>query len=76
MVRSVADPEPIIAVGRMHGEIIDVPRGQNGFGYDSHFLIPHLGKTVAELTSQEKNLISHRALAIRSLLKQLKSFER
>jgi XTP/dITP diphosphohydrolase len=47
------------------GYIIDQPRGEGGFGYDPLFYIPRLGKTMAELTIEEKNQISHRALAIR-----------
>jgi XTP/dITP diphosphohydrolase len=46
------------------GEIIPQERGHNGFGYDPIFLIPHLGKTMAELSMDEKNHISHRALAV------------
>jgi len=46
------------------GEITTIPRGENGFGYDSIFLIPHLNKTLAELTSEEKNKISHRSAAL------------
>jgi XTP/dITP diphosphohydrolase len=49
--------------GICRGVIISEPRGNNGFGYDPVFLIPKLGKTMAELTLDEKNLISHRARA-------------
>ena len=49
LVRHADDPEPIIAEGRWHGEIIDTPRGENGFGYDPYFLVPQFGKTGAEL---------------------------
>jgi len=49
--------------GICRGVIISEPRGNNGFGYDPVFLIPKLGKTMAELTLEEKNLISHRAQA-------------
>jgi XTP/dITP diphosphohydrolase len=75
MVRAADDPEPIVAIGRLHGEIIDMPRGDAGFGYDSHFLIPHLGKTVAELASHHKNRISHRARAMRCLMQQLEQVQ-
>jgi XTP/dITP diphosphohydrolase len=49
--------------GICRGIIIDEPRGKNGFGYDPIFLVPELGKTMAELTLEEKNRISHRARA-------------
>lgn len=49
--------------GRCQGEIVRVPRGDNGFGYDPVFFIPKLGKTMAELTAEEKNVISHRSAA-------------
>lgn len=71
-VRHADDPQPIIADGRWNGQIIDTPRGQNGFGYDPYFLIPSLGKTVAELAPEEKNAISHRGQALRALVDKLK----
>jgi len=55
------------ARGEVEGVIIDQPRGNNGFGYDPHFLIPNLGKTAAELPPEEKNAISHRGRALRKL---------
>jgi XTP/dITP diphosphohydrolase len=71
-VRHADDPQPVIADGSWHGEIIDSARGANGFGYDPHFLIPALGKTTAELAPLEKNAISHRGQAIRALVEKLK----
>jgi XTP/dITP diphosphohydrolase len=71
LVRHVEDPEPLIAQGRWQGEVIDTPRGQNGFGYDPYFLLPTLGLTAAELSAEEKNRRSHRGQALRSLLAQL-----
>lgn len=53
------------AEGRCFGEIIRDERGSHGFGYDPIFFIPELGKTMAELTLDEKNRISHRAYAIK-----------
>jgi XTP/dITP diphosphohydrolase len=50
--------------GECLGEIVPVERGKGGFGYDPIFLIPDLGKTMAELSMQEKNRLSHRAKAI------------
>ena len=50
--------------GRLEGRIVDEPRGDNGFGYDPVFYIPDLGRTLAELTLEEKNRVSHRARAL------------
>ena len=72
-VRSAHDPRPVIADGVWYGEIIDQPRGSNGFGYDPHFFIPALGKTAAELLPHEKNAISHRGQALQQLLGKLRS---
>ena len=71
-VRHPDDPEPIISEGRWHGEIIDTPRGANGFGYDPYFLVPPFGKTGAELDEDTKNAISHRGQALRDLVAKLK----
>jgi XTP/dITP diphosphohydrolase len=70
-LRHAADPQPLIAEGRWHGEIIAQPRGQGGFGYDPHFWLPSLKKTAAELSPEEKNQHSHRAQALRMLIAQL-----
>ncbi|MGA7812218.1 RdgB/HAM1 family non-canonical purine NTP pyrophosphatase [Caballeronia sp.] len=72
LVRHAADPEPLIAEGRWHGEVIDDARGANGFGYDAHFLVPSMGKTAAELDPAIKNAHSHRAIALRALLARIK----
>ena len=71
-VRHADDPQPIIADGRWDGEIRAEARGENGFGYDPYFLIPSLGKHVAELPSEEKNRLSHRGQALRALVEKLK----
>lgn len=71
-VRHADDPQPVIAEGRWNGEIIAEPRGQGGFGYDPHFLLPELGKTAAELTAEEKNRLSHRGKALRVLVEKLR----
>jgi XTP/dITP diphosphohydrolase len=71
-VRHADDPQPVIADGMWRGEIIDTPRGSNGFGYDPYFLIPELGRTTAELEPLEKNAISHRGQALRALVEKLK----
>ncbi|MGV8900112.1 MAG: RdgB/HAM1 family non-canonical purine NTP pyrophosphatase [Burkholderiaceae bacterium] len=70
-VRHANDPQPIIAEGRWDGEIIAVPRGAGGFGYDPHFWLSGLGKTVAELPPEQKNALSHRGQALRELVKKL-----
>jgi XTP/dITP diphosphohydrolase len=57
-----------LAVGSCEGEIIPEERGTNGFGYDPLFLIPALGKTMAELDMEEKNRLSHRARAVQSAI--------
>jgi XTP/dITP diphosphohydrolase len=72
LVRRPDDPEPLIAEGRWHGEVVDAPRGAGGFGYDPHFLLPALGRTAAELDPAEKNAVSHRGKALRRLLALLR----
>ena len=67
-VRSANDPEPLIAVGRVVGEIATEPRGSNGFGFDPVMFIPAFGKTFAELPVTVKNTHSHRGLAARQML--------
>jgi len=71
LVRSHDDPQPLIGEGLWHGEIVDTPRGEHGFGYDPHFLLPDLGRTAAELDPAEKNRVSHRARALQQLLGKL-----
>lgn len=71
-VRHADDPQPVIADGIWRGEIIDTPRGGNGFGYDPYFLIPSLGQTTAELDPAVKNAHSHRGQALRALVEKLK----
>ena len=56
---------------RVDGEILEARRGQGGFGYDPVFYFVPLGKTLAELSSEEKNLHSHRGKAFRRLLTAL-----
>jgi XTP/dITP diphosphohydrolase len=71
-LRSADDPEPLIAVGRWHGEVLDAPRGEGGFGYDPLVYVPALGKTVAELGPDVKNRVSHRAQAAERMLALLR----
>lgn len=74
----LAEAERILAevAGRIEGQIIARPRGQNGFGYDPLFLIPSLGKTTAELTAEHKNQISHRGQASRQIVARLEQLMR
>ena len=73
LVRHADDPQPIVVEGEWHGEIVDTPRGDGGFGYDPYFLLPDLGVTAAELDSAEKNRRSHRGLALQHLIERLKA---
>lgn len=59
--------------GRCDGKIIDEKRGQNGFGYDPVFFIPELNKTLAEISMEEKNKISHRSHALKNVIEFLKN---
>ena len=66
------DGNTITARGECEGEILDAPRGSNGFGYDPLFLPDEFpGKTMAQLTAEEKDSISHRGKALRLLAKKL-----
>ena len=67
-VRHPLDPEPLIAVGRVVGEITREPKGTNGFGFDPVMWIPRFGKTFAELTVELKNENSHRGLASKRMM--------
>jgi len=59
------DGHTIEVEGRVEGEILTAPRGENGFGYDPLFYYPPLGRTMAEMTADEKNGVSHRGDAVR-----------
>jgi XTP/dITP diphosphohydrolase len=56
-----------VTTGELRGTITETPVGSKGFGYDPVFFVPELGKTLAELSSEEKNRISHRAKAFLKL---------
>lgn len=71
-IRSAEDPEPLVALGRWHGTITCTPVGDKGFGYDPLMLIPELNQTVAELSAAVKNVHSHRAIAARAMLSQMR----
>jgi len=67
-VRSVDDPEPLIAVGRVVGEITRERMGTRGFGFDPVMLLPQFGQTFAQLPTEVKNANSHRGLAAQAML--------
>lgn len=73
LVRHADDPQPLIAEGEWHGEILEVPRGDGGFGYDPLFLVPDLEQSVAEIDADLKNTLSHRGAAMRHLLDRLQT---
>ncbi len=71
LCRSADDPQPIIAEGEWHGQIIEQQQGDGGFGYDPLFFVPAYGKTAAELDAETKNGISHRGQAMQQLIERL-----
>ncbi|MDN4592656.1 XTP/dITP diphosphatase [Polycladomyces subterraneus] len=70
---AVPGEETRVVRGECHGRIVDQPRGEYGFGYDPLFFVPEEGKTMAELSPERKNEISHRARAIEKLLELFRS---
>jgi len=73
LVRHAQDPQPLIAEGEWHGEIMTAARGAGGFGYVPLFLVPQLGRSVAELEAAQKNSLSHRGQALQRLIERLRS---
>jgi XTP/dITP diphosphohydrolase len=73
LVRHATDPEPLFAEGRWQGRVIDVARGDGGFGYDPYFEDAASGLTGAEMPLAQKNAISHRGIAMRELIARLAS---
>lgn len=73
LVRHENDPQPIIAEGIWHGQWQPEPMGEHGFGYDPHFYLPTHQCTAAQLLPEQKNSISHRALALRDLLAKIQA---
>jgi len=67
-VRSPNDPEPLVAMGRVVGEIARTPVGSNGFGFDPVMYIPSFGQTFAQLPIEVKNANSHRGRAVQTML--------
>jgi XTP/dITP diphosphohydrolase len=74
VVAIVSPGEPVqIATGHLDGLIAETPAGAQGFGYDPVFFVPELGKTLAEMSSVDKNRISHRAKAFAQVRKLLQN---
>lgn len=71
LVRHADDPQPLIAEGEWHGEILPALRGEGGFGYDPLFFVPEFGQTAAELDAATKNQVSHRGRAMQQLIARL-----
>ena len=73
LVRHADDPQPLIAEGEWHGEILPALRGEGGFGYDPLFYLPEFDRTAAELDAETKNRVSHRGHAMQKLIERLPS---
>jgi XTP/dITP diphosphohydrolase len=71
LVENAEDAAPLVAEADWEGFILDAPRGSGGFGYDPYFWLPELNQTAAELAPADKNRLSHRGKALRSLREQL-----
>ena len=74
LVKHPNDPMPIIAEGRWYGRIAEKPAGDGGFGYDPLFIPDGFDITAAQMTRDEKQSLSHRALALNALAPQLNDF--
>jgi XTP/dITP diphosphohydrolase len=75
-VRHADDPQPLIAEGEWHGEIIAEHRGAGGFGYDPLFFVPSAGQTAAEMPAAAKHQLSHRGQALQVLVERLQARQR
>ena len=71
LVRHDDDPQPLIAEGEWHGEILPAPRGASGFGYDPLFYVREFDRSAAELDAATKNRLSHRGQAMQKLIDRL-----
>lgn len=71
MAAVLADGRELVAVETCEGLMAEAPAGEGGFGYDPIFFLPEYNKTMAEITAEEKNAISHRGKALQALKKQL-----
>jgi XTP/dITP diphosphohydrolase len=73
LVLLAPDGQRVVSEGRCEGSILESPRGAEGFGYDPLFLVEGTGRTMAELSLDEKNRVSHRARAFAQLVERLKA---
>jgi len=71
-MRHAADPTPLVCHGKWSGIILHEPAGAGGFGYDPLFFVPQMNCSSAQLSSEQKNRLSHRAQALNLLVQQLK----
>lgn len=71
LLRHAEDPVPLIVQRSWEGEILQAPRGEEGFGYDPLFWLPEQGASAAELTAQQKNRLSHRGRALQALVEAM-----
>ena len=76
LMRSAEDEQPLVARGTWEGRIAQAPRGHGGFGYDPVFVPAGERRTAAELSSAEKNSVSHRAQALAALIAALRDERR
>ena len=70
-MRDAEDPTPIITQGSFEGRILTEPKGDGGFGYDPIFWLENKQCSAAELSLEEKNKLSHRAIALNALAKKI-----
>ncbi len=69
LVRHELDPQPLITQASWHGQVVAQPAGDGGFGYDPYFWLPTFNCTVAQLSLDRKNLVSHRARATEQMVR-------
>lgn len=68
------DGEVVMTRGELRGQIAQAPAGENGFGYDPVFYLPERGQSVAQISADDKNAISHRGRALRAMAAKLPEF--
>lgn len=73
-MRHAEDPTPLICQGSWEGQILPLPQGENGFGYDPLFLVPGLDIASAQLPPEQKNKISHRGQAVQQLIRMIPAY--
>jgi len=73
LVRDAEDPAPLLATGRWNGQILKIPAGAGGFGYDPLFQVPDQDCSAAELPAKIKNRLSHRGQALSAMMEQMHS---